>query len=140
MFSSNQTLEISGDIRHENDLRDALEFALKKSGYYERFERTEHPLKCVFQTTKYGGYCLGRCISGDNPKDGWAEFQFDFDLNIIAKIIEQHLSKCKVDECGGDGSNSKGYLLKRLEYNETDVKEPSCRIIIIYPYNCYYAK
>lgn len=29
MFSSNQILEISGDLGHENDLYNALEFALK---------------------------------------------------------------------------------------------------------------
>lgn len=140
MFSSNQTLEISGDIRHKNDLRDALEYALKKAGDYECFTRRDRPTKCVFQITKYGGYCIGWCSHDSKPEEGWTEFQFDFDIDIIAKIIEQHLTKCKVDECGGDGSNSKGYLLKRLEHNESDVKEPFYGIVVIYPYNCYYAK
>lgn len=140
MFSSNQTLEISGDIRHENDLRDALEYALKKSGYYDRLTRRENATNCTFQITEHGGYCIGRRWKGDKLKEGWTEFQFDFDIDIIAKIIEQHLAKCEVDECGGDGSNSKGYLLKRLEYNEPGVKAPEYGIVVIYPYNCYYAK
>lgn len=140
MFSSNQVLGISGDLEHENDLRDALEYALRKSGYYECFTRKDLPSKCVFQITENGGYCIGWACHHSGAEKGWTEFQFEFDIDIIARVVEQHLKKYEVDRVGGDGTDSKGFLLKCLEYNEPGVTEPFNGIVIIYPYNCYYAK
>lgn len=41
MFASNQIFEISGDLSHTDDLKDAIEFALKKSGWHKCFTRKE---------------------------------------------------------------------------------------------------
>ena len=49
MFSSNQILEVSGDLSHSNDLYIALEFALKFSGNIDSFIRTDNPSKCIYQ-------------------------------------------------------------------------------------------
>ena len=136
MFSSNQIFEVSGDIRHENDLRDALEYALKKSGWYECFTKKVKPTKCTFQVSENGGYGIGWCSDGD----GWTEYQFDFDVDIISKIIEQHLEKQNVDRFGGDGTNSKGFVIKHMKRSEDGFASPQYGIIVIYPYNCYYAK
>lgn len=140
MFSSNQVLEVSGDLRHRGDLKNALEFALKKSGNYECFTRSDRPSKCVFQTTEYGDYCIGWGCHDEKPKEGWTEFPFDFDIDIVAAIIEKHLQKQKVQGYGGDGSNSLGFLMKNVEYNTAGVKNPFYGIVIFSAYNCYYAK
>lgn len=136
MFSSNQVLEISGDLRHDGDLRDALEFALKKSGWHECFTRKEEPTIPSFQITKYGDFCIGW---GDK-KEGWTKFQFDYDLDMITGFIEQTLKKQQCNEFGGDGTNSHGFLMKAVEYNAAGVKNPFYGIVIFSSYNCYYAK
>lgn len=135
MFSSNQVLEISGDLGHINDLKDALEYALKKSGWHECFTRAEKPAKCCFQITEYGDYCIGWFC-----ERGWTEFQFDYDIDVISKIIVNHLKKQDVQSYNSDGSNSKGYLMKSVEYNSEGVKEPFYGIVKFSAYNCYYAK
>ena len=96
MFSSNQVLEVSGDLGHRGDLKNALEFALKKSGDYESFTRSDRPSKCVFQITGCGDYCIGWGCHDENPEDGWTEFQFDFDIDIVAAIIK---NICKNRKC-----------------------------------------
>lgn len=142
MFSSNQLLEISGDLDHENDLRDAIEFVLKKSGWYECFTRREEPVSCAFQITETGAFCIGTgSFRGEKEKD-WTDFQFDFDVDIIAKIVEQHLRKQDTPNefFGGDGSSSKGFLISQIDYQTESVNNFSRGIIIIHPYRCYYAK
>ena len=140
MFSSNQVLEISGDLRHRDDLKDALGFALRKDGTYDNFTRPEEPTKCVFQITEGGDYCIGWACHDKAPREGWTEFQFDFDMEIIAKIISNHLQKQKVQGFGGDGTDSSGFLMKNIDYNTPGVKNPFCGIVIFSAFNCYYAK
>ena len=139
MFSSNQVLQISGCIEHRDELKHALDFAIKASGWYDAFTRKDKPAKCTFQITKDGRYCLGWGV-----KEGWTEFQFDFDIDIISKIVAQHLEKQELDRGFWDGSYSKGFLIKNLEFTFDDekdgVKNPSYGIIQIEPYTCFYAK
>lgn len=140
MFSSNQVLEISGDLSNEEELKNALEFALKKEGAYKCFTRQDNPSKCVFQITEYGDYCIGWGCHDEEPEEGWMEFPFEFDINIVAQIIEKHLQKQKVIEAGIPGSNSLGFLMKNIKYNTTGVKNPFYGIVIFYAYNCFYSK
>ena len=84
MFSSNQILEVSGDLSHSNDLYIALEFALKFSGNIDSFIRTDNPSKCIYQITEDGRYCIGWAYEG--IKDGWTEFQFDFTPSHIGRV------------------------------------------------------
>ena len=136
MFASNQIFEISGDLDHTDDLKEAIEFALKKSGWHKCFTRQEKPTACVFQVTENGDFCIGW---GD-AKNGWTAFQFDYDIDIISKIAEQHLRKQSVQGFNGDGSNSHGFLMKAIDYNTEGVNDDYRGIVIITSYNCYYAK
>lgn len=138
MFSSNQVLEISGDLSHKGALKNALEFALKASENYGYFLGYK-PCKCAFQITERGDYCIG-WVDHKDVKKGWTKFQFDFDIEIIAAIIEQHLSKQKTQEYGGDGADSRGFLMQNINHRTMGVENPSHGIVIFSAFNCYYAK
>lgn len=143
MFSSNQILEISGSINHKNEVYNALEFVLKAEGCLENFTRAEKPTKCVFQITKDGRFCIGwNCH--DSLENGWTEFQFDFDLNIISQIIEKHLEKQEIEQGILDGSYQKGFIVKAIpeslgaEYD--GIINPFYGIVEFKPYTCFYSK
>jgi len=142
MFSSNQILEVSGDLSHSDDLYNALEFALKASGNIDSFTRTENSSKCVYQITEDGRYCIGWAFDG--VTDGWIEFQFDFNLSIISQIILQHLSKQEVEQDIWDGGYNKGFIMKAIpesmgnEHN--GIKSPFYGIVSFEPYTCFYSK
>ena len=86
MFSSNQILEFSGSLSQKNELKHALDFAIKTSGWHEAMTRAEKPCPCTYQITDDGRYCIGW-----GEKDGWNRFPFDFDVDIIAQIIVKYL-------------------------------------------------
>lgn len=145
MFSSNQVLEISGDLGLDNgscQLPAALEFALKFSGHLETFNRKDRPAKCVYQITEDGKYCIGWNFNG--LEEGWNEFPFDFDIEIISRIIKQHLEKYEIEDSGYDGSHYKGFIMKSIpnymgsEYDK--IKKPFYGIVEFRPYTCFYAK
>lgn len=142
MFSSNQVLEISGCLIHSGELVSALEFALNTSGDSNAFTRSDKPSKCVYQITEDGRYCLGWAFN--EIKKGWNEFQFDFDINIIAQIISQHLQKQKVEEGMWDGSYYKGFIMKVIPESmgseSNGIKEPFFGIVEFAPYTCFYSK
>lgn len=83
MFTSNQELKISGDF---TQLKHALRFALEYS----------ETRNFCFQRTG-DSYCIGWMTM--NPKGeyvaekGWVKYQFDFDYDIVAKIVEQEIRK-----------------------------------------------
>ena len=138
MFSSNQILEFSGSLSHKDELKHALEFAIKASGWYEPMTRTEKPCKCVYQITEDGRYCIGW-----GEQDGWNKFPFDFDIDIMAQIIVKHLAKQMVEYGGWDGSYSEGFLMKVIPNSFSDkdgIKNPFYGIVSFEPYTCFYAK
>lgn len=131
MFSSNQKLEISGAM---SQLQSALRFALILSDSCGK--------ELAFQITKNGKYCIGWGIN----QEGWERFQFDFDVEIVAKIISQFLKK-KADSFQHvvfDGSTTTGFLMKNIpelfseEYE--DIKNPFYGIVSFEPFINYYAK
>ena len=142
MFSSNQTLEVSGCLSHKGELYNALEFALKASGSLDVFTRDCKPAKCVYQKTKDGRYCIGWVF--DDMKDGWNEFPFEFDLNIISQIIAKHLEKQELVSYGFDGSYHKGFIMKAIPdslSSECDgIRNPFYGIVEFSPYTCFYGK
>jgi hypothetical protein len=143
MFSSNQILEVSGCLTHNMELYNALEFALKASDNLIAFNnKTKADVKCVYQITEDGRYCIGKAYG--KPKDGWNEYPFDFDLSIISQIIVKHLEKQEVQYDMWDGSYSKGFLMKAIEESfasvENGIKQPSCGIVEFSPYTCFYSK
>lgn len=143
MFSSNQVLEISGCLEPKGELLSALEFALKFSDNLSSFNNvTKADIKCVYQITEDGRYCIGKAYS--KPKDGWNEYPFDFDLSIISQIIAKHLEKQSVKDGGWDGCYDKGFIMKAIpesmgeEYN--GIKNPWYGIVEFSPYTCFYSK
>lgn len=144
MFSSNQILEFSGCLSHKDELKHALEFAIKASGWYEPMTRVEKPCPCTYQITGDGKYCIGW-----GEKEGWNKFPFDFDVDIIAKIVVQHLEKQEMrydKNCldGWDGSYSKGFLMKVIDNSFSDsvdgIKNTFYGIVSFEPHTCFYAK
>ena len=142
MFSSNQVLEFSGCLCHRGELYNALEFALKASGKLDCFTRTDRPAKCVYQITEDGRYCIGWVFDG--VKEGWNEFPFDFNLNIISQIIKKHLEKQEVIRDMWGGSYDKGFIMKvipeSLSMECNGIKEPFYGIVEFSPYTCFYSK
>lgn len=144
MFSSNQILKISGNLSDFNneEIYNALEFALKLSRNLENFTRKNEPLKCVYQITQSGKYCIGWAYN--DVKDGWNEFPFDFDLNIISLIIAKHLKNQKVNRDIWDGSYAKGFIMKAIPEtlsNEYEgIKNSFYGIVEFSPYTCFYSK
>lgn len=140
MFSSNQTLKISGVF---TQLKHALQFALEHSGYrYFCFQRTSD------------SYCIGWMTmntKGEHVAEkGWTKFQFDFDYDIVAKIVEQELRKIATETKMenpydyADGSSNLGFIIENILPLFSDecrgIKKPFYGIISIKPYYNYYAK
>ena len=135
MFSSNQVFEISGDF---SQLQSALEFAVD----YDETSGNQ----LVYQTTEDGKYCIGwKPDSG--PTKGWENFQFDYDSEIVAKIIVQFLEKQKYEESPYeyfDGSTDIGFVMENIpdvfgdEYE--GIKNPFYGIVSFKPFMNFYAK
>lgn len=148
MFASNQELKISGEF--ENLLM-ALNFAMKLSEQDRHLLKSEIERGCkiLYQTTNKGKYCIGWGFK-DVP-DGWNEFQFDFDTEIVSKIIEQFLRKqtpinAEDDEVMfGDGGTHDGFIMKcpwmEGEWdNENDIRNKFYCIVYFEKFVNYYAK
>ncbi len=144
MFSSNQEFTISGEL---SQLEMALDFAMKFSGEIEHITPAEHKRGCkiCYQITDDGKYCIGWGF--DKVPEGWIEYQFDFDTEIVAKIIAQHLTKQPRKESAYDyydGGISRGFIMKSPNsgsYEEIKkIKEPFHCIVYFEQYTNYYAK
>lgn len=145
MFSSNQIMEVSGSLSQIEELEMALEFALKFSGYDKSIkqEKNNRDYKLLYQITDDGKYCLGWGVN-EVPK-GWNEYPFDFEIDIVSRIIRQHLETFSEEKDGYyDGSYCKGFFMKCIEEtmsSEKDgIKNPFYGILYFKPYTCFYAK
>ena len=133
MFSSNQKLEISGEY---DQLKSALEFAIKLDG-------TDLDQLC-YQITEDGKFCIG-WFSGNVLALGWRRFQFDFDTDIVSKIIIQFLSKQKQKDIPAfDGDKVKGFVMRVIPETFSDfengIKNPFNGIISFETFTCFYSK
>lgn len=135
MFSSNQILEVSGEF---DQLREALDFAID---YYETQEKD-----LVFQITEDGKYCIG-WKPDDGPTKCWENFQFDYDSEIVAKIIIQFLKKQKHKDSPYeyfDGSTDEGFLMKIIPETFADekngIKNPFYGIVSFETFSNFYSK
>ena len=134
MFASNQVFKISGEF---DQLESALGFALAHS------ENTRS--KLLFQIADDGKYCIG--WGGTEIPKGWNEFQFDFDVSIVAKIIAQHIKKLSKVKSGyewADGSTGDGFLMKNIPEMMSDkhdgVTNPFYGIVSFEPFCNFYSK
>ena len=91
--------------------------------------------KYVYQKTDDGKYRIGKVY--DKPKEGWNEFQFDFDTSIVSQIITQFLSKQDINyEDEGDGGYNKGFIMKAISEYVGD----GYGIVEFKPFVCFYSK
>ena len=139
MFSSNQVFEISGSM---DQLQAALQFALDYSGHAKDMTQREIARGCklVYQITKDGKYCIGWSFNG--AADGWNEYPFDFDVEIVARIIAQYLGKLETPNSGyewADGSTDPGFLMKVISCDD-NIKNSFYGIVSFEIFNCFYAK
>ena len=135
MFSSNQELTISGSLYNERDLKSSLDFALKLDG----IDITDGTM--IFQITNDGKYCIGQCWN--EIPDGWKVYPFDFDTDIVSRIIRQFLEKAPVEEGIFDGSYKKGFLMKVIPDvwdSFGNIKNPFDGIVYFEPFTCFYSK
>ena len=145
MFSSNQKFEISGGIVDITELKTVLEFALKYNGAYNSLTRTTNPTKYIYQIGKDGKYYLG-IDYGSNYLGEWKEYPFDFDIEIVARIILQHLNKQEInyeEYEDYDGTIEKGFVIKTIEdtyENDEKINDLHKCIVVIEPYTVFYAK
>lgn len=133
MFSSNQKLEISGEY---DQLKSVLEFAIKLDG-------TDLNKLC-YQITEDGKFCIGSGWTNEIPS-GWEKFQFDFDFDIVSKIIIQFLSKQKQKNMlPFDGSIEKGFVMRVIPETFSDfqdgIKNPFNGIVSFKAFTCFYSK
>ncbi|MBR5228092.1 MAG: hypothetical protein IKV94_05610 [Clostridia bacterium] len=144
MFSSNQILEVSGSLSDQFALGNALEFALKCSGHLKnmRQEEIDRGCKLLYQITEDGKYCIGWGFK-DIPS-GWLEYPFKFNIDIVSRIIHQHLEKYTLVKGGSDGSYKKGFIMKCIELSmsseKNGIKSPFYGIVYFKPYTCFYSK
>lgn len=134
MFSSNQIFKVSGDF---SQLEAALRFALRFNG--------SNTNNLAYQITKDGKYCIG--WYHEKPKDGWNVFPFDFDAEIVSKIIIQHLGKNKTFDDAYenlDGGTEDGFLMKDIPSLFSDeykgIKQPFYGIVSFEYFKNFYAK
>lgn len=131
MFSSEQIFEISGDF---SQLEMSIKFAMDMYG-------GKKDKQYYFQITEDGKYCIGWYAG-----EGWTPFPFDFDAHIVAKIVEQHLSKHRSEESVydyADGSTRDGFLMKNIEQSAMDIngiKHSFSGIVSIEYFENFYAK
>lgn len=139
MFSSNQILQISGTF---SQLQSALEFVLSHA------DKSRNHL--CFQTTRNGKFCIGwRSTFDDKPEEGWHEFQYDFDSEIVAKVIVQFLKKQERKETiydHFDGGTEQGFLMQNIpesfedEDEENGIVNPFYGIVSFERFTNFYAK
>ena len=144
-FSSNQVLSYSGTF---DDLQFALEFALKASGKDSHMNEADRKRGCklIYQISKKGKYCIGWAFN--TIPTGWKEYEFDFDPEIVSKIIVQYLKKqepinIEDGELRGDGSTSKGFIMTRdcpCPEDIFDIENRFYMIVYFQAYENYYAK
>jgi hypothetical protein len=135
MFSSNQIFKVSGDM---SQLEMALRFAID-------YDESNHK-RLVFQKTEDGKYCIGWKPENELPK-GWQEFQFDFDTDIVSKIIAQYLYKHRESDSPYeyfDGSTDIGFVMENIPDVFSDeyegIKNPFYGIVSFKPFMNFYAK
>lgn len=144
MFSSNQKLKVSGptDIEY---IKAALDFVMKYSGQIEHTTISEVDRGCltVYQITETGSFCIGWGFK--KVPDDWREFPFEFDSDIVARIIKQHLEKRSYAFGDyGDASVREGFLMHAISdrkiIEKHKIKNAGYGIVEFEPYEAVYAK
>lgn len=143
MFSSNQIIKISGTLE-EAEIKRVLDVILDIAGHERSWDGKRIDCHYTYQISTDGAFCIG--YRYNEPHDGWEDFQFGFDPNIVAKAIKNQLTKLKFPDTwdGWDGSTEKGFLAENIENSFADekdgIKNPWYGIVKFSPYTCFYHK
>ena len=145
MFSSNQELVITGSLEQ---LEQALRFAMAYSGQAEHLTPAEQKRGCKVVYQIAGNmYAIGWGF--ENVPEHWKEWDFDFDYDIVSRVIQQFIEKKKdtVDNAYRefDGTSRIGFKMHNIDdYNvwEEDGKLKNCfyGIVAFEPYWNFYSK
>lgn len=126
MYASNQKLDIACT---RNDLAKALDFAVKLYGD-EKFTRTDGRMKMAFATVRLAAgpdiYLVGTGSmepyqTGPNKGwaaklgKGWTDYLFDYEPDLVARIVAQWAAKQDLDMPSIDGSVEKGVRVMSIE-------------------------
>lgn len=137
MFSSNQVLAISGELNIEY-IKAYLDFALNIA------HSGKNPNSIItYQISEDNKYCIGWGVKSHSKPDGWKEYDFDFDSDIVARIILQHLQKVdpfKVD----NADRASGFIMKVIPETLSDkylgIIKPFYGLVSFEPFLCEYSK
>ncbi|MCQ2749092.1 MAG: hypothetical protein MJ246_03685 [Clostridia bacterium] len=147
MFSSNQVLEVSGDLsKFSNQLSEAIRFAFAMYGLLDDRDKNEvrKDFKLIYQITDDGKYVLGQCYK--QVPDGWTDFNIKVNIEIITILIRAHLRDAKYDFSENlDGSYEEGFLMKCIPENESSenlrgIKNPYYGIVSFESFVNFYSK
>ena len=147
MFSGNQILDVSGDLKQ---LKITLDFAVRLSGMHDCLTRMDRPCVLYFQE-KGNIYLLKLGHIKDDAKheipEGYKEYPFDYDIEIVSRIIEQWLKKDAAPSNGYegcDGAHDKGFRLRSFwnlpEESRKQFPDGPHTAIAIERYKNYYGK
>lgn len=134
MFSSNQILDIACEPR---DLAQVIRFAVGLYGD-EKFTRSDGRMRMAFSEPVPCVYALGTGSmrpyeTGPNKGwagklgKGWTDFPFDYDPEIVAKIVTQWLESHQPDPYGRpctDGSAHPGLRIRSLHSIQDELPPP----------------
>lgn len=131
MFSSNQELKISGEL-YTLFVQRALKFCVDVAGH------SSYTL--VWQALESGEFCIGVQYGDGAIPQGWNSFPVSDDFDIVALMIVKFLEKQEFPrECGGDGSNTKGFLVEQITYkDEGHIENWMYGIVKFSPFTCFY--
>ena len=153
IFSSNQKFEISGTLK---DIKPVLEFVLAVANRWDTtslaYDFKTGVRRFIYQITPKGDYCIGWYFPNmTSLPQGWREYDFAFDEEIICKIIAQTMENniytaAKDQFSGADGSSKIGFILTLIDHladeEETGISNASggMGIAKFSPYWCFYHK
>lgn len=131
MYSTNQILQISGNLKHSEELSQALQYVLEKCG----------SVVGCYQITDDGKYVLGW---GHYEPEAWTAYPTPPSIVELDRLIRNHLESQIVVEGEWDGDYYEGFLIKAVDRHigmgSDGVKEPAYGIISIEPFTCFYSK
>lgn len=156
MFSSNQIFDVTCDFR---DLARVIDFGVSLADDRECLTRRDGTVMPAFQITETGLYCFGRGTMksippsqrypcghrGHDASEGWTDFPFKYDPEIIAKIVTQWVKEQpEPPHTMTDGSEEIGVRVMCKESVPDNgeiymgIKNPFSTILVFQPYRqCY---
>lgn len=159
MYSSNQTLMLSGDLE-DKDLKNAFELALRCSDT----DITAKDIQVIFQITEDGRMCIGTVGESDQIPAGWKKFLYNLNrdsipsntptdwhnyfyeliVGQICESIKMHLEEFKLKKGKAEGTYVRGFLMEGIndcmDSENNGITNPYYGLVSFAPYTCFYAQ